>query len=86
MRGGGGGGGPRGGGMRGGGDTTNQRYNLTASIYARNLFNHDNLGAPVNSLSSPNFGESLGIASGGYGGAGSTANNRRIEMGIRFSF
>ena len=84
MRGG-GGGGPRGGGMRGG-DTTNQRYNLTLSIYARNLFNHDNLGSPVNSLSSPNFGESLGIASGGYGGAGSTANNRRIEMGVRFSF
>ena len=87
MRGGGGGGmrgggGP--GGMFGGGGTTNQRYNLTLSINARNLFNTVNLSTPVGSLSSPNFGESLGVAGGGYGG--STANNRRIDMSIRFSF
>ncbi len=86
MRGGGGGGMRGGPGMRGGDATTNQRYNLTVSIQARNLFNHVNLGAPVNSLSAPNFGESLGIASNGFGGGGSSANNRRLEMSVRFSF
>ncbi|HEY3840686.1 MAG TPA: carboxypeptidase regulatory-like domain-containing protein [Bryobacteraceae bacterium] len=84
----GGGGGMRGGGggMRGGGgDSTNQRYNMTLSLNARNLFNTVNLANPVASLSAPNFGESLGVA-GGYGGFGSNANNRRIDMSIRFSF
>jgi hypothetical protein len=82
MRGG-GGGGPRG--SRGGGESSNQRYNLSLSLSARNLFNTVNLGAPVGSLGAPNFGESLGV-SGGYGGFGSNANNRRIDMSIRFSF
>jgi hypothetical protein len=82
----GGGGGMRGGGggMRGGGDTTNQRYNLILSLNARNLFNTVNLSNPVSSLSSPNFGQSLSVAGGGFGG--SSANNRRIDMSIRFSF
>ena len=94
-RGGGGGGGMRGGGggMRGpgGGDAlTNQRFNLILSISARNLLNTTNLGTPVGSLSAANFGESLGLAGGGFGGpgggGGSSANNRRIDMSIRFSF
>ena len=85
MRGGGGGGIRGGGSMRGGGDTTNQRYNLTLSLNARNLFNTVNLANPVGSLSSPNFGQSLSVA-GGYGGFGSNANNRRLDMSIRFSF
>ena len=89
MRGGGGGGGMRGGGGGGGGmfgssANSNQRYNLTLSLNARNLFNTVNLSNPVGSLSSPNFGESLSVAGGGYGG--SSANNRRIDMSIRFSF
>jgi hypothetical protein len=74
----------------GGGDTTNQRYNLTLSLSARNLFNTVNLGAPVGSLSSPNFGESLAVAGSGFGGpgggGGGSANNRRIDMSVRFSF
>jgi hypothetical protein len=65
---------------------TNQRYNLTLSVQARNMFNHVNLSSPVGSLSAPNFGDSLGIASSGYGGSGTTANNRRLEMSVRFSF
>ncbi len=92
SRGGGGGGGMRGGGggpsMRGGGgsrgETTNQRYNVTVSINARNMFNTVNLANPVGSLSSPNFGESLSVSNGGFGG--SNANNRRVDMSIRFSF
>ena len=87
MRGGGGGGGMRGGGGPGGGrgENTNQRYNVTVSLNARNLFNTVNLATPVGSLSSPNFGESLSVANGG-GFGGSNANNRRIDMSIRFSF
>jgi hypothetical protein len=78
-------GGMRGGGSRGGGDSTGLRYNLTLSLSARNLFNTVNLASPVGSLSAPNFGESISVA-GGYGGYGSNANNRRIDMSIRFSF
>ena len=86
----------------GGGESTSQRYNLTLSINARNLFNTVNLSNPVGSLSSPNFGESLSLAGGGFGpggggggpggggggggGFGSSANKRRIDMSIRFSF
>jgi hypothetical protein len=83
-------GGMRGGSMRGGGgDSTNQRYNLTLSLSARNLFNTVNLGSPVSSLSAANFGQSLGVAGSGFGGSsygGSSANNRRIDMSIRFTF
>jgi hypothetical protein len=86
-----------GGGMRGmdGGGNTGKRYNLTLSISARNLFNHVNPGPPFGDLSSPRFGQSNSIASGGFGGGGpggpgggggGAANNRRIELQLRFSF
>ncbi|HVN78795.1 MAG TPA: carboxypeptidase regulatory-like domain-containing protein [Terriglobia bacterium] len=75
--------GVRRGGGRWGEETTNQRYNLTFSVQARNLLNHVNLAPPVGNLSSPLFGESTQIA-GGFGGA--TAANRRIELQLRFSF
>ena len=88
---GGGGGGPRGGGgggPRGGfGDpVTNQRYNLTIGISARNLLNDVNLAPPIGILSSPLsplFGHSNALAGGFFGSA--TAN-RRIELQMRFSF
>ncbi len=90
MRGG-GGGGPRGGGgggPRGGfGDpVTNQRYNLTIGLSARNLLNDVNLAPPIGILSSPLsplFGHSNALAGGFFGSA--TAN-RRIELQMRFSF
>ena len=104
MRGPGGGGGPRGGfggpggGMRGGGADTSsgKRYTLTFSASARNLFNHVNYAAPVGNLTSPSFGESIALASGGFGGgpggagpggggAGAAAN-RRLELQLRFGF
>lgn len=91
MRGGGGGGGMRGGGMRGGGGgrdgggTTNRRYNLTLSLNARNVLNTVNPANPVGNLSSVNFGQSLSVA-GGQGGFGSNADNRRVDMSIRFAF
>jgi hypothetical protein len=85
-------GGP-GGGMRGGGggmhaifadQLTDRRYNLTFTASARNLLNHTNPGSVVGNLSSPFFGQSTNLA-GGWGPS-SSAGNRRVELGLRFSF
>jgi hypothetical protein len=81
MRGGGPGGGP--GGMDSGG--SEQRYNLTLSIQARNLLNTTNLAPPVGNLSSALFGQST-QTSGGFGPGGSDANNRRLEFQLRLTF
>ncbi len=93
-----GGGGPPGGGMRGGGGggmrggggmmeggSSDHRYNVSLSVSARNILNHVNPGAPVGNLSSPLFGQSTYLASG-FGPGGSSANNRRLEFQLRFSF
>ena len=78
-----GGGGFRG--MGGGeGGATEHRYNLTFSASARNLFNTLNPGTPIGNLSSPYFGTSNAIA-GGFGPV-AMANNRRLELQLRFSF
>ena len=74
------GGGGRGPGALGGGNT-GKRYNLTATISARNAFNHVNLAAPVGILASPFFGESTAINNGN-----SAAGNRKVEMQLRFQF
>ncbi len=78
--------GPQGG---GGAAPSEKRYNLNVSINFQNLFNHVNLGPPVGNLSSPSFGESVGLggAFGGFGGGGSTgAGNRRIYAQVRLNF
>ena len=78
-----------GGGMHGGmdGGSSGKRYNLTLSLSARNLFNHLNPGPPIGDLSSPRFGMSNSIAGGGFGGpGGGAANNRRLDLQLRFSF
>jgi hypothetical protein len=96
----GGGGGGRGGGGgfgggRGGGaglgsvGGTGKKYNLTFGINVRNALNHVNYGPPNGLLTSPFFGQSTSLASqtgGGFGGAGSAAGNRRVEMQLRFQF
>ncbi|HEX7557887.1 MAG TPA: hypothetical protein VF386_01755, partial [Usitatibacter sp.] len=60
-----------------------------------NLINHYNPGGFVGNLNSPQFGQPTGINSGfgggpggggPGGGGGSVANNRRIELQMRFSF
>lgn len=81
-----GGGGPGGpmGGIFGGG-TTNRRYNLTISISARNLFNHDNPGPIIGNINSPLFGQANSLA-GGFGAFSENANNRRMELQARFTF
>jgi hypothetical protein len=48
------------------GERSNQRYSLTFSANARNIFNHVNPGSPVGSLSSPQFGESISLAGGPF--------------------
>jgi hypothetical protein len=66
-----------------------KRFNLNVSINFQNLFNRVNLATPVGNLSSPSFGESLGLggAFGGFGGGGSSgAGNRRIYAQVRFNF
>ena len=84
MRGGGFGGGMRGG-MMGDSGGTEQRFNMTVSVQARNLLNTTNLGLPIGNLSSALFGQSTQTA-GGFGGGGANANNRRIEFQLRFTF
>ena len=76
--------GPRGGGrgMDGGG-ANNNRYNLTFSVNARNVFNNVNLATPFGNLSSPLFGQATGLAGGPY--SSSTAN-RRIDLQVSFNF
>ena len=66
-----------------------KRYNLNVSINFQNLLNRVNLGAPVGNLSSPSFGESLGlggILGGGSGPGSAGAGNRRIYAQVRFNF
>jgi hypothetical protein len=80
--------GPQGGG--GGGAPSEKKYTLNVSINFQNLFNRVNLATPVGNLSSPSFGESLGLggAFGGFGGGGgsSGAGNRRIYAQVRLNF
>ena len=95
---GGGGGGRRGGGgspYGGGGGfqnvfgppSTSRRYNLILSISARNLLNHNNPGPIIGNITSPLFGVANQMA-GGFGGGGFSedANNRRLELQMRFTF
>ena len=95
SRGGGGGGGglvPAGafaGGLRNviGTPASSRRYNLTVGMSIRNLLNHNNPGPIIGNITSPLFGIANQIA-GAQNGEGfyETANNRRLEMQIRFAF
>jgi hypothetical protein len=67
------------------GPTAEKRYTLTFSINIQNLLNHTNLTNPIGNLSSPQFGQSLSSA-GGFGGPGSSAGNRRMQVQVRFGF
>ncbi len=98
--GGGGGGGGRGGGgglgagglsgNRGGpgrlDQTTAHRYNLNLTAYATNVFNHQNLGTPNGTISSPFFGESQSLAAGGFFGPSVTGANRSVFLQAVFNF
>src|SRR5579871_5915249 len=72
-----------------GGGSTPHRYNLTLSLSARNLLNHNNPGPIIGNITSPLFGLANSINGGGGGWAGGfseNANNRRLELQARFTF
>jgi hypothetical protein len=81
-----GGGGGRGGGIFGPGNTGNKRYNLTFSVYARNVLNNVNLGSPVGVVGSRLFDQSNSLGGVFGGGGGSSSANRRIDFQAVFSF
>jgi hypothetical protein len=66
--------------------TTSHRYNLTISMSARNLLNHDNPGPIIGAITSPLFGLANQMQAGYGGGFNESANNRRLELQVRFSF
>src|SRR6185369_5862078 len=76
---------PAGANRQGNGPAPEKRYTLTFSINIQNLLNHTNLTNPIGNLSSPQFGQSISSA-GGFGGPGSSAGNRRMQVQIRFGF
>jgi hypothetical protein len=91
-----GGGGPGGGGPGGGGrgpggpmggifnpERSSQRYSLTFSANARNLFNKVNAAPPIGNLSSPDFGRSTALAGGPFN---TQSANRRIDFQVVFAF
>jgi hypothetical protein len=65
-------------------DTTARKYNLTTSVYASNLFNHENLASPNGTLSSPFFGKSQNLAGGFF--SPSTSGNRSIFLQTSLNF
>jgi len=73
------------GGSGGGGSTSERRYSITASVSARNIFNHVNPGPVIGDVNSPLFGQSNQIA-GGQGAYSGNSSNRRLEFQIRFGF
>lgn len=83
----GGGGGPRGGGPGGfgGGESSEHRYNLTVSLNARNLLNHENPNTFNGALSSPYFFRPTNIT-GGFGAEATASNQRRLDLQLRFAF
>ena len=72
----------------GGAAPSEYRYSLNVSLSFQNVLNKVNLSTPVGNLSSPNFGQSLGLNNfGGFGGGGSSgAGNRRIYAQVRLNF
>jgi hypothetical protein len=77
------------GGMRGlfSPPTTNHRFNLTISLSARNILNHNNPGPIIGNIQSPLFGMANQLAGGPNGeGFSENANNRRFELQTRFTF
>jgi hypothetical protein len=65
----------------------NHRYNLIVSMSIRNLLNHTNPGPINGDITSPLFGMANQMAGNTNGeGFSENANNRRLELQIRFTF
>jgi len=76
-------GGPHGGGPMGGAERSNQKYSLTFSANARNVFNNVNPAPPIGNLSSALFGQSTALAGGVFN---TQSANRRVDLQVMFSF
>jgi hypothetical protein len=69
------------------GPVTNHRYNLSLGMSARNLLNHTNPGPINGDITSPLFGRANQSAGNVNGeGFSENADNRRLEMQLRFTF
>lgn len=67
----------------------NRRYTISLAASIRNIINHNNPGSIIGDITSPFFGhanQSAGAASFGGTGFLESANNRRIEFQMKFSF
>ena len=64
-------------------ERSNQRYSLTFSANARNVFNNVNPAPPIGNLSSGLFGKSTALAGGVFN---TQSANRRIDLQMMFSF
>ncbi len=91
-RGGGGGGGGRGGGGGGfggggGGASSGKRYNVGLGAQVFNIFNVVDRAAPVGTLSSSSFGQSLQLVNTGSNGFFTTGSAvRRVQLQVSFNF
>jgi len=66
---------------------SSRRYNMIVAMAVQNLLNHTNPGPIIGDITSPLFGFANKIAGGPNGeGFYETANNRRLEAQIRFTF
>jgi len=70
-------------GVGGGPERSSQRYTLTLSANARNIFNNVNPAPPIGNLSSGLFGQSTALAGGVFN---TQSANRRIDLQVMFSF
>ncbi|HEX6505705.1 MAG TPA: TonB-dependent receptor [Terriglobales bacterium] len=71
------------------GTSEGQRYTISLAASMRNLLNHNNAGPIIGDITSPLFGranQSYGAT--GLGGTGflESANNRRLELQVKFIF
>jgi hypothetical protein len=65
------------------------RYNLTISLAIRNLLNRNNPGPVVGNIESPLFGrpnQPYGVGTLGGTSFSESADNRRLELQMRFTF
>jgi hypothetical protein len=67
--------------------STGHRFNLSIGLSIRNLLNHTNPGPIIGNITSPYFGFANQVAgSANNEGFYETANNRRLESQIKFTF
>jgi hypothetical protein len=78
---------PRGNGGMFGSPATARKYNVTLAMSGRNITNHFNQGPIIGNISSPLFGRSNQVPGGPNGeGFSENANNRRLELQLRFTY